>query len=683
MRFEELMIVLLIAGALLVMPVAALIVSIVSLTRTRRITELTKQVAAMDAYLRRMANTPAENSLKRPPDVTSSPANAIVSSDTAQPAASAATAGIPKAAESPVAIPASSEVTQARSDLAPAATLGPQHSETAKLEPTKPAATKPASATSADPGAVAATVATVPESSPPIGWETFIGQKAFGWLAVVLFLFSATFFLRYAYQNNWIGPVGRVAIAEIFGVALVLGGHRYLLAGWRRFSTMLISAGIVVIYLATYSAFAFYHLLPQNHAGLFLTLVILESMIAAVYCRSAVIGMVAVIGGLLTPLLMVSDYDSYSSFFIYLAALNFGVVVALCLQRWKAVGSVAFYGAQALFWMWYETNYHPEKFGWTLGFQMLIFGLYLGQTLVVARFRRESATVEDLVRIVLNAVLGFVAFRVLTIDDYGIWIGSAALVAATLYAMAGRMVLVSRLNDQRLLLTLLSVSIGFIAWAIPVQADVRWIALGWMMMGVASWLFGQRISSPMLRLMAAAFACCAVGRLLAFDLPLYVRDPFIPVFNRVAFPSLLTGGLLLAAVWMSDRYLPRLSREEKLGIGVAGVTGTTLLWLLLSLECHGYFVSQSMYGGDVGLWRWRAQLALTVLWTVFAILLMFAGFRFHRSRLRWLAMILFGVTAIKLFAVDMANVQQIYRIVGFFILAVVLGVVARAYQRFR
>ena len=111
--------------------------------------------------------------------------------------------------------------------------------------------------------------------------------------------------------------------------------------------------------------------------------------------------------------------------------------------------------------------------------------------------------------------------------------------------------------------------------------------------------------------------------------------------------------------------------------------GTSLLWLILSLECHGYFVSQSMYGGDVELWRWRAQLALTVFWTIFAIVLMLAGFRLDRSRLRWLSMVLFGVTVIKLFVVDMANVQQIYRIVAFFILAMVLGLVARAYQRFK
>lgn len=53
------------------------------------------------------------------------------------------------------------------------------------------------------------------------------------------------------------------------------------------------------------------------------------------------------------------------------------------------------------------------------------------------------------------------------------------------------------------------------------------------------------------------------------------------------------------------------------------------------------------------------------------------------ARLRWLSMTLYGVSVVKLFLVDMANVQQLYRILAFFVLAVVLGLVARTYQRFK
>lgn len=652
MRSEELLIILLVGGILLVMPLAALILSITALVKMRRIEELSKRIIGIETYLRRLPNTPGEAALLRPTESQPSAEDRVASS-VATP--------IPQATGAP-----SAATVAARKDIA-------QNSTTAPAEVHNVVRATP----------VAEPILPGVPSEPPLGWETFIGQKAFGWVAVVLFLFSATFFLRYAYQNNWIGPVGRVAIGELAGVALMIGGARYLLGGWRRFSSMLMSAGIVVIYLSTYTAFAFYQLLPQSHAGAFLTLIILESMFAAVLCRSTVIGMVAVVGGLLTPLLMQSDRDTYTSLFLYLLTLNLGVVVALCLRRWVAAGTVAFSGTQWLFWMWYQANYHPEKFMWALGFQAGLFGLYFVQTLVVARYHALPASREELARFVVNAVMAFVAFRTLTMEQYSLWIGTAALVAATIYAFAGRVILTWRPSDHRLLLTSLAVSTGFVAWAIPVQADVRWVSLGWMGMSFALWMFGLRVASGALRLMAAVLACLAVGRILMFDLPLYVRDPFIPVFNRQAFPPLLVSALLLAGVWKSDRYLTSLRQEERAGIGIAGVAGTSLLWLILSLECHGYFVSQSMYGGDVEIWRWRAQLALTVFWTMFAIALMLAGFRFDRSRLRWLSMVLFGVTVIKLFVIDMANVQQIYRIVAFFILAMVLGLVARAYQHFR
>ena len=641
MRTEELLIILLVGGVLLLVPLIAIVLSIMAILRTRRLAELTSRLNGIETYLRNAANGMAVQPLKR-----SGEAQRQVLSEISDAVATSQKTAMPDV-QSPGHADASLKNAAAAVNLKP-----------------EPASSEIASAT-------------------PVGWETFIGQKAFGWVAVILFLFSATFFLRYAYQNNWIGPVGRVAIGEMFGAGLVITGLRYLLQGWRRFASMLMSAGIVVIYLATYSAFGFYHLLPQQHAGIFLAILVLESMIAAVFCRSAVIGMVSIIGGLMTPLLMQADHDNYSSFFTYLAVLNLGVVVALCLQRWRAVGSVAFLGTQWLFWMWYDGNYHPEKFAWALGFQMVVFAQYFAQSLAVSRTHNRPADYEELGRFVINGILGFVAFRVLTLESWGHWIGTAALVTATLYALASRLILAWRPNDHRLLLTSLAVSVGYIAWAIPVQADAHWIALGWAMMGMALWLFGLRVSSRVLRLMAAVLACFAVGRVLIFDLPFYVRDPFIPVFNRVAFPSLTVAGLLLAAVWRTDRYLPRLGRLERFAIGLAGVSGTILLWIVLSLECHGYFVSRSMLGGDLDLWRWRAQLALTVFWTLFAIALLCLGFKLHRSRLRWLAMVLFGVTVVKLFVVDMANVQQIYRIVAFFILAVVLGLVAKKYQRFK
>ncbi len=520
-------------------------------------------------------------------------------------------------------------------------------------------------------------------SHEPFGWETFIGQKAFGWLAVLLFVFSAAFFLRYAYQNNWIGPVGRVAIGELVGAGLLGLGWSYYRKSWTRFSNMLTGTGIVVLYLATYSAFGFYRLLPQQHAGFFLAVLVIESMFVAVGYRSAVVALVAVIGGLLTPVLLQTDHDSYSSLFMYLALLNVGVVIALLMRSWSVVGSVAYLGTQWLFWLWYEGNYHPEKFAWALGFQAVLWGLYLAHTVIGSLINSRQADWEELARFVLNAVMGFVALHVLTEEDYGLWQGSAAIGFATLYAVVARATLAWRPSDNRLLLTALAISIGFLAWAFPIQADARWVSLGWAAMGAALWWFGLRVSAPPLRIMAGVLGSLSVVRLLMLDLPNGTREPFVPIFNLVALPSLGVAACILASVVLADRFLKRLRSAERWLIAVGGVTGVLLLWLILSFECYGYFDARAIGSEDVAVWEWRGQLALTVMWTVYATSLLVLGFRLSRARLRWLAMALYGVSVVKLFVIDMANVQQLYRILAFFVLAVVLGLVARTYQRFK
>ena len=621
MRFEELLIVLVIGAVLVGGPLVALVLSIIAFRRSRRIDELTRRVTLLEAQRQ-----------TRPEQVTTPTTTAAVAKS--RPEESVADDSL------------------------------------VTLEPDIDQTELPASSSEET-------------SHEPMGWETFIGQKAFGWMAVLLFVFSAAFFLRHAYQSNWIGPVGRVAIGELVGAGLLGLGWSYFRKSWTRFSNMLTATGIVVLYLATYSAFGFYRLLPQQHAGVFLAVLVIESMVVAVCYRSAVVALVAVIGGLLTPVLLQTDHDSYSSFFTYLAVLNAGVVIALLMRSWSVVGSVAYFGTQWLFWMWYAGNYHPEKFAWTLGFQAVFCGSYLAHTVIGSLVYSRQADWEELARFVLNAILSFVVLRVLTREDYGVWQGSFAIGLATLYASVARATLAWRPNDHRLLLTSLAMSVGFLAWAFPIQADARWVSLGWAAMGAALWWFGLRVSALPLRIMAGVLGTSAVVRWLMLEMPNYPRDPFVPIFNLVALPSLGVAACILASVVLADRFLKRLGANERGLIAVGGVIGVALLWLILSFECYDYFASQAIGSEDFAVWKWRGQLALTVMWTVYATALLVLGFRLNRARLRWLSMTLYGVSVVKLFLIDMANVQQLYRILAFFVLAVVLGLVARTYQRFK
>src|SRR6476661_6688315 len=90
--------------------------------------------------------------------------------------------------------------------------------------------------------------------------ESIIGRRWVGWIAVLLILFATAFFLKYAFDNRWIGELGRVSIGVAFGAGMCLAGFRYHQRGWRIFSQILTGGGIVLLYLSTYSAFGYYHL---------------------------------------------------------------------------------------------------------------------------------------------------------------------------------------------------------------------------------------------------------------------------------------------------------------------------------------------------------------------------------------------------------------------------------------
>src|SRR6185503_17622690 len=147
-------------------------------------------------------------------------------------------------------------------------------------EPVRPPAPEPVTLPPPPPIAPPQPDAPTPTPSPSLNafeLESLIGRRGVGWVAVILILFATAFFLKYAFDNRWIGELGRVSIGIAFGIAMSLGGLRYHQRGWRIFSQILTAGGIVLLYLSTYAAFGYYHLVGQKTAFSFLAILIAEA----------------------------------------------------------------------------------------------------------------------------------------------------------------------------------------------------------------------------------------------------------------------------------------------------------------------------------------------------------------------------------------------------------------------
>jgi uncharacterized membrane protein len=152
----------------------------------------------------------------------------------------------------------------------------------------------------------------------------------------------------------------------------------------------------------------------------------------------------------------------------------------------------------------------------------------------------------------------------------------------------------------------------------------------------------------------------------------------VPFLNLYFAPTLfLTAVLLtLGCLWLYR--LPEDSTERKIYRFLAFVA-VIFLWFTMSVECYRAVQLQRAAGVNLPV----AQMALSILWSLFAGVLMAIGFIWRSATLRWMAILLFAVTLTKIWIVDMAGVNDLYRFGAMFVLALLLAAAGWAYQRFK
>jgi len=523
------------------------------------------------------------------------------------------------------------------------------------------------------------TTAPQPTTSSAYQLESIIGRRWVGWVAVLLILFATAFFLKYAFDNRWIGELGRVSIGITFGIVMCLGGYRYQQRGWRVFSQILTAGGIILLYLSTYAAFGYYHLVGQKTAFAYMLILIAEAAALSLVYNAPAIAIMALIGGLLTPALLHTDRNQYRSFFMYLFVLDAGALALL--KHWRGLSSIAYFGTHLLFWIWYNEHYHHQIRGPVFIFQLAIFLLFLLAHLARELIHREQETLEDALLLLTNPFTFFATTYHLYNPTHHDWMGPLAICMALVYASAAKTLMVRAMKSRREILLLIAVALTFVTLAIPIQLHSNWITIAWAVEGVAILWAALEIQSIRLRVQAFALFGLAFIKFLFWDTPYGYRPAFTPVFNRYFLSSLLMIGCFLGAVYLYHRAKQIDGRATKL---VLALFAAVAFWLLISIETHTFFVARAIAqktSEDADHQRWLGQMALSVLWAGYAAALAALGFVRRIASARWAALALFALTIIKAMLVDIAQLQQLYRIIVFFVLGVLLLLVAWGYHR--
>jgi uncharacterized membrane protein len=173
-------------------------------------------------------------------------------------------------------------------------------------------------------------------------------------------------------------------------------------------------------------------------------------------------------------------------------------------------------------------------------------------------------------------------------------------------------------------------------------------------------------------------AILGVVRCLLGDLPITRTEAFVPLLDQASLPIWIVAGLLIAARQVFARYAHRLTRDEiRMGM-VSGLAAVMLIFLILSLDTFQYCKVVLDPQGTKDL---LPHAVLSVVWSVYAGILLILGFWKGVSELRWAALVLLGGTLGKVLLVDLSWLSGLYRILALLLIAMVLGGATWAYQR--
>ncbi len=239
--------------------------------------------------------------------------------------------------------------------------------------------------------------------------------------------------------------------------------------------------------------------------------------------------------------------------------------------------------------------------------------------------------------------------------------------AEKLYMMC--VVMVTCLCHEELFLWLrASDYIYAIRWATP------WI---WVLVGAGTLYSGQRFGLKNLRSLPLAFATVA-AILVAWS---FVERTYHPrwLYLNLRFVAALAGvGLLMAHGFVLRRYedlqVPAVAR---LAFSTF-VAGAVLLFVWLNAETYLFAIKQISVVQQA---RWAAHMGISLVWGVYASGLLIFGFAKQVRVARLSALGLFGLTALKLVFVDLAGVQEIYRIISFVVLGLLIIAASYLYHR--
>jgi uncharacterized membrane protein len=389
-----------------------------------------------------------------------------------------------------------------------------------------------------------------PEPEPELSFferypdlEKFIGENLVNKIGIVILVLAIAFFVKYAIDNNWIGPVWRVGIGILCG-AILVGVAHYFRNSYRAFSSVMAGGGLAVFYFTITLAFQLFHLFSQPVAFAILIVITIFAVVLSLLYNKQELAVIALIGGFASPFMVSNGSANYNALFIYLLILNTGLLIIAYFKAWRILNISSFVLSVVVF---ATVLYTLTPANYSIGLQYAtVFYLLFFTINIINNIRENKSFVAiDFSILLVNTALYFATgLYLLTemhqIEYRGMFSAALALINLVLSYILFR----KKTVDPNILYLLIGITLTFISLTAPIQLHGSHITLFWSAETVLLYWLYLKSGIKLMKLTSMAIWFIMLISLLIDIADIYAySNAALPIIANKGFITILCGAI--------------------------------------------------------------------------------------------------------------------------------------------
>ena len=545
--------------------------------------------------------------------------------------------------------------------------------------------------------------------------EQYLGGNWLVRIGIFALILGVGFFLQHAFSNNWINHQSQIATGILISCVLIFFGD-FFAKRYPIYSFALSGGGVAVLYLTIFIGSTVYEIINSPYISMLMLVLTSAISVRLSFLRSSqTLAVLGLIGALLAPLLIYdsqilsevsgitfSEPEDSNLLVYYLFVISLSVLVISFFKDWRFFRILSILGSYQLLGTWNEL--YKDNISMINSFSFLTVNFFMHFLITIGYFIRKNVIpkIWEYSTISLNPLIYLLITNNLLKTDNSSWLGIIILCIGLLYFIFAYASYIRSHYEITLSSMLIGVGLICIFSAIPVQLSGSIVTILFSIQALGLLWLSIRLKSWELQTFSFSIFLVVIFRLLFIDFSNFELGDYQIIFNE---RFLVFFVVILCLIISSYFYYLEINKFQlyskniffkftekniqtlKTNLSIKNLfilslifTNFLIVWSI-SFEITSVFDS-NIFELDSDTKSYAKGLGLTIFWGMYASILLVIGISKRSYQIRSAAIFLLGIPVVKLFIYDTFNLEQIYRIISYVFLGILLIIGGFIYQKY-